>query len=770
MMAIILHGAGGNGNAPAAMAPAADSGSIGIARRCVAPQCAAHAPSMTATPDPSAPAQVASEPLLLQAFACHQGGQWQEAARLYRAVIAAEPRHADAHHGYGTLALQAQQPAAALPHLKLALEANPDHGQYWQGYIEALAAAGLRDAAAAMLTQGIGRGLAGAAVDALAAQLLPRAAARPATATAIEPPRAELDRLAALFAQQRHAEMEAAAQLLTMRYPHSGEAWKALGSARLFTAGGDAVEALRLAARRLPGDAALQANLGSALLGQQRFAEAETPLRRAVEIDPGFVEARSNLGLVLMSLGRFADAEACFRRAVEQAPKAAKAHNNLGMALKEQGRLEPAEQAFRAALDVEPDYAVAWSNLLLTMNYGARHSPAFCLSEARAFGAMLTRTTPPQPAGWTCANDATRLRVGLLSGDLGNHPVGYFLDALLTHVDPASVEFYAYPTMARDDALSRRLRARCAGWTPIAGQTDDAAAQRIRADGIQILLDLSGHTAYNRLPLLARRPAPVQATWLGYFATTGVAEIDYFIADPVGVPPEHGAHFSETIRRLPRTRLCFSPPPDAPPVAPSPGRQHGFVTFGCFQNLAKVGDAVLHCWAQILDACPDARLRLQSPQLSHAEVRAQLAARLAQHGMDGARVALHGATSRDAYLAAHAEVDVILDTFPFPGGTTTCEALWMGVPTLTLNGDRLISRQGASLLTAAGLPDWIAADTDDYVRRAIALAGRPDQLQTWRESLRDRVAASALFDGVAFARDFTDALHGMWQEKASGMR
>jgi predicted O-linked N-acetylglucosamine transferase (SPINDLY family) len=282
-----------------------------------------------------------------------------------------------------------------------------------------------------------------------------------------------------------------------------------------------------------------------------------------------------------------------------------------------------------------------------------------------------------------------------------------------------------------------------------------------------VLIDLAGHTAHNRLPVFACRPAPVQVTWLGYFASTGLAEIDYLLADAVGVPPEHQGHFTETVWYLPVTRLCFSVPAGAPAVAPLPALRNGAVTFGSFQNLAKLNDDVLALWARVLHALPSSRLRVQHKRLLDHVVAETLLRRLQQIGIAADRISLQGPMPRHEYLAAHGEVDLILDTFPFPGGTTTCEALYMGVPTVTLAGDRMIGLQGASLLTAAGLGDWVAHDPQRFVELAVARATDLDALAQLRACLRDRVLASPLFDAPRFAGHFEAALWAMWQRSAA---
>jgi protein O-GlcNAc transferase len=546
--------------------------------------------------------------------------------------------------------------------------------------------------------------------------------------------------------------------------PACTEAHRQLGVLRL--AQGrlpEAEAALRRALEIDPAQPQVLNNLGIVLKNQHRTAEALECYARALALEPDDADLLGNQGVALMRLARYAPAEASLRAAAARAPARAAIWSNLGLAVMEQGRMEEAEALFRQALLLEPQRTDARSNLLFALNFTARHAPQAALAEARLYGEVVARTAKPYTA-WNCDPQPARLRVGLVSGDLREHPVGFFLESLVAPLAAQGLELFAYPTHPRLDALGSRLKAGMAAWTPLLGLDDAAAAARIHADGVHVLLDLSGHTAHNRVPVFAWKPAPVQAAWLGYFATTGVAAIDALIADPVGVPPAQAWHFSERVVRLPHTRLCFTPPAGAPPVAALPAARRGHVTFGCFQNIAKIGPAVLAAWAGVLARVPGARLRLQNKALGDAAVAARLRASLAAAGIDTTRVDLHGAVPRAAYLAAHAEVDLLLDTFPFPGGTTTCEALWMGVPTVTLAGDRLLARQGAGLLHAAGLGDWVAGDLDGYVERAVAFAGDLDRLAAVRAGLRERVAGSPLFDATRFAAAMAAALRSLWRQ------
>ena len=341
--------------------------------------------------------------------------------------------------------------------------------------------------------------------------------------------------------------------------------------------------------------------------------------------------------------------------------------------------------------------------------------------------------------------------------------MGYFLESLLANLDPARVELIAYQTDLTVDALTERIKRYFTAWKSLYNLNDADAARLIHADRVHVLLDLSGHTGHNRLPVFAWEPAPVQATWLGYFATTGVGEMDYLLADEVGVPDALREQFTESIWYLPDSRLCFTAPLISLPVSPLPAFANGTITFGCFQNLAKVRDGVLEAWGKIFAALPNARMRMQCNQLGEPAHVEELLQRLQRYGISPARVLTHGSAHRDKYLAAREEVDIILDTFPYPGGTTTCEALWMGVPTVTLAGDSLLARQGASRLTAAGSEEWVATSKEEYIAKAIALANDQSKLAALRAGLRQQVLASPLFDAPRFARNFEEALWGMWQ-------
>jgi protein O-GlcNAc transferase len=448
----------------------------------------------------------------------------------------------------------------------------------------------------------------------------------------------------------------------------------------------------------------------------------------------------------------------------------AEAHNNLGNILSELGSLNDAIASFREAVRIKPEFAEAGSNLLMSLNYMPEVPADALLAEARLFGERFAKQAQVR-RNW--ANDPTperKLRVGLVSGDFSQHPVGFFIEGVLAELKATAserLEIYAYSSRNAADDITGRIKALCQAWTSIVGMPDADVAARVQEDRIDILIDLAGHTANNRLPIFAFKPAPVQVTWLGYFATTGVAAIDYLIADPWTLPESDDGLFTEKIWRLPETRFCFTPPDVDVAVSALPAQSNGHITFGCFNNLTKMNDAVVALWARVLKAVDGSRLFLKATQLDEAAVQQSVLDRFAAQGIPKERLQLEGKSPRKDYLAAYHRVDIALDPFPFTGGTTSAEGLWMGVPVLTLTGDRLVSRQGVSLLMNAGLQDWVAADADDYVRRAVAHAGDTEALAALREGLRQRVLASPIFDAHRFAGHLESALREIWRQWAS---
>ena len=528
---------------------------------------------------------------------------------------------------------------------------------------------------------------------------------------------------------------------------------------------GEAEASFRHALQIKPDFSEAHYNLGNTLKDMGRLDEAAAAYRRALEIKPDYAHGYNNLGITLLRSGQLDDAVASFRRALEIKPDYAMAHSNLGNVLQLLGQHDAAVASYRRALEIKPDYADAYSNLLLTLNYTASHAPSYYLEQARLCGRIVAEKVGTRFSTWECAARPERLRVGLVSGDLRKHSVGYFLEGLLIHIDPARIELIAYPTHHEEDELTTRIRPYFLAWKSLVGKSDEVAARLIHADGVHILIDLSGHTSHNRLPVFAWKPAPVQVTWLGLPSTTGVAEMDYVLGDPHAIPAEFENHFSEAVWRMPESCLCLTVPTSQVNVAPLPALSTGYVTFGSFNNLAKMTDAVVAVWVRILNSVPNSRLLLKTKQLNDLVVCEKTFQRFVFCGIAPDRLQLSGTlASADDHLATYNKIDIALDTFPYPGVTTSVEALWMGVPVLSLRGDRFLSRTAGSIAHNAGLPDWVAADEGDYVAKAVTFTSNLERLAVLRNGLRQQVLASPLFDAPRFAKNFEDALWGMWQK------
>jgi len=529
----------------------------------------------------------------------------------------------------------------------------------------------------------------------------------------------------------------------------------------------DAVASYRRALAINPNFADAHNNLGTVLHKLGRIDEALQSYRHALKIDPENADVHNNLGVLQNQLGQLDAAAASYRRSLENNPSYVEAYSNLGSVLADLGQLEGAAECYRRALEIDPDYTIAHSNMLFTHNYLAEQSSLELLAEAQRFGEVVAQKATPYTT-WSNPRDPARcLRIGVVSADLRQHPAGYFAENTLTTLARQAagrLELIAYSNHHETDATTLRIKASCHRWHDVYGIPDERLAQLIHEEGIDILIDLSGHTGDNRLPMFAWKPAPIQVSWLGYFATTGVVAIDYLIADPWTLPENEEASFSEHVWRLPETRLCFTAPPVDLDVSPPPALINNYITFGCFNNLTKMNDLVVALWARVLSAIPSSRLFLKARALGEVAVRQSVINRFAKLGIDPQRLILETYVPRGNYFAAYNRVDIALDPFPYTGGTTTVEALWMGVPVLTLAGRQFLARQGVGLLMNAGLPEWVASDQEDYLSRAVAHASDLQRLASLRTGLREQVLASPIFDAPRFARHFEAALRGMWEK------
>jgi protein O-GlcNAc transferase len=506
-------------------------------------------------------------------------------------------------------------------------------------------------------------------------------------------------------------------------------------------------------------------NLGVLLLDTGRENEAIAHLVEALRERPDFAEGHNNLGVALLREGRLDEAASSFREAIRHQPDMAAAWNNLGGALKARGKIPEAIESYREAIRLNPKFIDAHSNLIMLLGYSAEVPHHLLVDQARQFDRDIAAPLLRRRKLANVPDPTRRLRIGYVSGDFRDHAVNYFFEPLMRHHQKADFEFFAYAHMHVEDAVTARLRDGFDIWRNIVAMSDDAVADLIEADGIDILIDLSGHMAANRLLVFARKPAPIQATWLGFTTTTGVSAIDYRITDPYADPPGMTEQLNtETLWRLPSTFCCYQPRTDiADPIDHPPRDDNDFVTFGCFNNFTKVSDRTLECWAEILRRIPDARLLLEIVGIDGADFRHETEARLDRFGLPLDRVILEPRKRSNQYVLYNS-IDIALDPFPFNGGATTLDALWMSVPVVTLAGEYFTARMGVTILNNVGLPELVAGDEAAYIELAVALAGDASRLRAMRGDLRRRMRASRMMDFAAFARDMEAAYRAMWRK------
>lgn len=655
--------------------------------------------------------------------------------------------------------------------------------------------------------------------------LAPEVAEPPHIAAAGLTPEALVNRASTLKAQGRLEEAERCAREAVRQSPELGEAWCNLGAVLLDQGRWKEAEAAcRRALELRPGLAEPRSNLAAALLEQERFQEARTCCEEALRIKPHAAEALNNLGNVWFRQGRIEEAAAWFQKAAEAAPDyfearlnlagvlkelgrleeavahgraavrlrpgAAEAHSNLGEALRAQGRIEEAQACFREAIRLNPALPQPHVNLSGTLkDQGRLEEAAEAWRQARGLGPEAgpfhllhydTLWTPEEiyqehirwarrharpPAAHSNLRDPERrLKLGYVSPDFRGHSVAYFVEPLLAGHDRGRYEVYCYADVRIADAVTERLRRLPVVWRDLMGMSDAQAAELVRSDGIDILVDLAGHTAGNRLGMMALKPAPVQVTAVGYPDTTGLEAIDYRLTDAWADPPGSTEHLhSEELVRLPRGAWCYRPPEDAPGVAPLPARQAGAITFGCFNNLAKVTPRMVAAWARILEGTPHARLILKSPILVDASTRKLVRERFRREGVGEGRVQLFGPVDKRQHLGLYAWIDIALDTYPYHGTATTCEALWMGVPVVTLAGTTHASRVGVSLLASVGLSEWVAESWEGYIEIAVRKARDVEALEALRAGLRERMARAPLTDAKGYTRQVEEAYRRMWR-------
>jgi predicted O-linked N-acetylglucosamine transferase (SPINDLY family) len=545
--------------------------------------------------------------------------------------------------------------------------------------------------------------------------------------------------------------------------PGNAAAWYNLGVALRDTGQTEeAAEAFRKTLSLNPRHEGAATSLGHILVALHRYDEAEDVFRSVLDYQQGNAEFYAVYGSAMQSMGRYEAAINAYRKAIDMNhPRSIEIHENLAAALCMQGKFQDSIAASEAALRISPGNARVYSGMLLTKHYLTGRDTDNLVEEHRRWpGNTLPRTA--LPAHGKSETRPDRVRIGYVSSDLRRHSVAYFVEPLLAHHDAERFEVTCYFSHKDADATTNRLKNLAHRWRNVANLNDQQLLRMIADDGIDILVDLNGHTSGSRLTAFARRAAPIQVSCIGYPDTTGVTEMDYRISDAIADPAGTEHQSTEKLVRLPGCFLCYRPPDNAPDVARTPRESNGFITFGSFNNLAKVNVEVIELWASLLQEIPDSRLFIKNPSLTDASTRERYQALFESAGVSSDHLELMGFTpDSSGHLAAYGRIDIALDTFPYNGTTTSCEALWMGVPVISLRGDRHSARVGASLLSAAGHPEWIADTPEQYIQTVKQLAMDADRLTKLRFALRQQLKESRLCSAETYARAVEAAYDGM---------
>ena len=751
--------------------------------------------------------------LLSQGLAAHQAGRLADAEGCYRQVLSAEPGQRDALHLLAAAALQAGRIADALVLVRQATDAAPDQPVFWntRGVVERaagdLAAAAESLGRSVMLAPAYADGWANLAATYEQAGDLAAEAGVLAQVTALQPANARAWGRRGVLAYLQNQLPDACAHFTEAARlaPHDAELWSNLGAAQLRLGDLAAAEASQRQALSVrPHFVGALNNLGNVLVAQSRWAEAAAVLEdavlrapdepngwvnlgharkgleryqgacaayeRALLLHPGLPIAMLGLGDAHQGLGDLHRAIACYEQARAQADDNPDLYENHGVALQRLGRLDEATAAFRKCLALDPTRAAIHSAIIFALDLregadtAARHERM--LWNAR-FGGQRTGPHHVHPNRPNTPDSARPLRVGYVSADFRHHSAGFLALPIVRAHDRSKVTVICYSGVRKPDQVTARFQALADVWHEVYDLSDDALDALIRVDEIDVLVDLSGHSAGNRLTVFAREPAPVQVTAWGYATGTGLDTMHYFLADPIVVPAASRASYFEEVVNLPSV-LCYEPPDAAPPVVPPPVLARGHVTFGAFNRMEKVSAGVRDAWAQVLLRVPDARLIVKTGRMSTDDACQQLVAELVARGVARDRIELRGNTTHHGHLATHGDIDILLDTFPHGGGVTSVEALLMGVPVVTLLGDRVAGRLAASFLTILGLDDLVAASPEAYVAIAARLAADRDRLAHERATLRTRLLASPLADADRYTRAVEAAYCEMWQRWCAG--
>ena len=507
-------------------------------------------------------------------------------------------------------------------------------------------------------------------------------------------------------------------------------------------------------------------NLGVVLKSLNKLDEALVTSKKAVELDPKFADAHNNIGAILQDLGNYEEAYKFYNKAIKLKSNYSEAYYNLGILQKKIGKIEECVENFQKAIKANPKNNRAYSNYLFNLNYLTKYDGNYYIEEAKKFGLSLKKIDDQLCIPYKYNVNPEKLTVGFISADLRNHPVGYYLIDTLEYLKKKNIKLVAYHNSTETDNLTEKLKKHFDIWCNIKDKNDLSVINLIRENGVHILIDMSGHTAKNRLSIFVNKPAPIQVTWLGYNASTGLKEIDYIIGDQYVTPLENKNQFTENILQLPNIWSCLSKPDfKIKKEISSPALKNGFITFGSFNNLSKINDNLIDLWSETLKRVENSKLFLKAKELDNLAVAANIRKKFQENGISIERIIIEGKPkTREEMLKKYNQVDIALDPFPYSGITTSFESIWMGVPLYVLKGNNFYSRTGISINKNLGMEDWIANNKKDYFIKILKLTSDFNKLSQTREHLINQVNDSTLFDSFLFANNFNKMLWKIWEK------
>ena len=557
-----------------------------------------------------------------------------------------------------------------------------------------------------------------------------------------------------------------------------------------------AIQLLKEAILIQPKHAQSHNNLGAAYKELGKTEEAMSYYQKAISINSDYADAHNNLGIIFNELGEIQKAITCYQKAINIKPDYADAHYNLGNALHKLNKHQESIKSYEKVIEINPIYAAAYynlgnalsvlgefkkaisyyqrainseknhifayNNMLFTLLYLEDADPKFCLSQAKEFRSSLKLINDDLLQKYRFDTKPKKLRVGFVSGDLREHPVGFFLLNTIKNLKNKNLELFAYSNYKIKDKINIKLKSHFTNWREIESQSNMDVINIIRKDKIHILIDLSGHSDKNRLPIFINKPAPIQATWISYPGTTGIPEIDYIIGDQFVTPENESKHFAEKIFRLPNMWLSFTPPDFDVKISELPAIKNRYITFGSFNHLSKINKKVIFLWSKILKSVPNSKIFLKTKQLNDIYLKKKIIDEFKKNGIDLNSIILEGGSPRNELLDSYNKVDIALDPFPYSGGVTSLEAIWMGVPVLTKKGFRFVSHTTESINHNSGMSDWVANNENDYVEKAIKFSDNLKLLTKINKNLRQTALKSPLFDSTVFAEQLNNAFWEMW--------